>query len=250
MAGRVDLIYGRHAVAEALRAEDDVLEIQVAEGVKPRGLVGEVLSTARGAGIPVKWVPQSALDRTFRQAGGRGSHQGLVALLAEFEYADINGVLAEAIRREEPPFLVALDAVQDVHNLGNLIRTAEAVGVHGVVIPHRESARITGAVRNASAGAVAHTPVVRMDFLDALNLLRSRDIRVVGLDQAAVTEAFDADFTGPLAVVVGGEAQGLRTGVANRCELLVSLPMRGRIESLNAAVAGSIVLYEALRQRR
>ena len=244
-----DLIYGRNPVYEALQAGETIDELLVAEGVQAAGRLGQALALARRAGIPVRHVPRAALDRAV--AGhGSGSHQGVVARTPGFAYQDLADILAVAIRRQEPPFVLALDAVQDVHNLGSLVRTAEAVGVHGVVLADRESAGVSPAVRKASAGAVAHLPVARADLATALDDLRARGVAVVGLDVAGDVDVYDADLGGPLAVVVGGEARGLRQAVARRCDRLVALPMHGHVGSLNAAVAGSVVLYEALRQRR
>jgi 23S rRNA (guanosine2251-2'-O)-methyltransferase len=237
-------------VAEALRAGEEILEVHVAEGAKPRGTLGALLEDARRRGVAVKWMPAAALDRTFREAGVHGSHQGVVALLAEVRYHDVAEILALAILRDEPPFVLALDAIQDVHNLGSLIRTADAVGMHGVIIPDRRAARVTPAVRNASAGAVSHVRVARRDLAGALDELAGRDIAIVGLHAAAPCSAYEQNLTGPLCLVVGAEAQGLRKAVASRCDTLVHLPMLGHVDSLNAAVAGSVVAYEALRQRR
>jgi 23S rRNA (guanosine2251-2'-O)-methyltransferase len=144
---------------------------------------------------------------------------------------------------------VALDEVQDVHNLGNLLRSAEAAGAHGALLPEQRSAGVTSAVRKASAGAVAWLPVARVDLPATLDELRRRGLAVIGLDQAAGTSHVEADLTGGLVLVVGGEARGISKAVARRCDALVALPMRGHVASLNAAVAGSVVLYEVRRQR-
>jgi 23S rRNA (guanosine2251-2'-O)-methyltransferase len=241
-----EVVYGRNAVLEALRAGEALQELLVAEGSDARGRLGELLRLAREAGVPVKWAPRAALDR---EAGGRGSHQGVVARIAGFAYSDLATILAAAIRAGEPALVLALDEIQDVHNLGSLVRTAEAVGAHGVLLPERGAAAVTAAVRNASAGAVAHIPVARLDLATALDELRERGAAVVGLDEDADAAPWEVDLAGPVALVVGGEHGGLRRAVAARCDALVRLPMRGRVGSLNAAVAGSVVLYEALRQR-
>jgi 23S rRNA (guanosine2251-2'-O)-methyltransferase len=249
-----DLIYGRHPVLEALSAGESVAEILVAEGAEARDLLGQILRQARTAGIPVQPLPRAELDRMTAGQGGRGrgggvNHQGVVAVVRDFAYSDLPSILAIGIRRGEPAFILALDAVQDVHNLGNLLRTAEAVGVHGVLLPEREAIGVTGAVRKASAGAAAHLAVARTDLALALDEIAARGIRVVGLDAEGTVDFAAAALGGPLALVVGGEARGLRPVVARRCDTLLRLPMRGRVASLNAGVAGSVVLYEALRQR-
>ena len=248
------IIYGRNPVLEALRAGEPLEEIRVAQGAKTRGQLGEIARLARDTGVHLTWVPRSALDRMMAEAGpaapgGGGNHQGVLALASDFAYHDVAEILAAAIRAGEPPLVLVLDQIQDVHNLGSLIRSAEAAGAHGVIIPERKAAGVTPAVRKASAGAVAHLPVARLDLVDALDQLREQGVRVAGLDEDGSVDYTGADLRGPLALVVGGEARGLTKAVARRCDALLRLPMRGRVESLNAAVAGSIVLYEALRQR-
>ena len=262
-----DLIYGRNPILEALRAGQTIHEILVAAGSSPsRGALSELLVLARRSHVPVRFVPREALDRAVAAAGegagagaeggpglgvraGPATHQGVLAYVTEFAYTDLASILAIAIRRGEAPFLLVLDAVQDVHNLGSLIRTAEAAGVHGVLLPDRRAAGVTAAVRKASAGAIEHVAVARVALVEALDGLRLRGVRVVGLAMDGAEDYAGADLTGPLALVVGGEARGLEAAVLRRCDVCVRLPMRGQVASLNAAVAGSIVLYEALRQR-
>lgn len=251
-----DLIFGRHPVLEALRAGESVVELRVAKGAQVQGPLGEILRRAREAAVTVRWVPRVALDRALAEAGSVASgrepppnHQGVIALVEGFSYSDPAEILAEAIRAAELPLVLVLDQIQDVNNLGNLMRTAVAVGAHGLVIPDRKAVSVTAAVRKASAGAVAHVRVARSDVVVALEMLREHDLRLVGLDASGETEYTQADLSGPLALVVGGEVRGLRPSVTRRCDCLVRLPMLGPIESLNAGVAGSIVLYEALRQR-
>jgi 23S rRNA (guanosine2251-2'-O)-methyltransferase len=177
-------------------------------------------------------------------------HQGVVAYLGGYRYRDLAEILARAIRLGEPPFVLVLDALQDVHNLGALLRSAEAAAVHGVVLSDRHGAGVTAAVRKASSGAVAHLAVARIDLSVALDDLRAHGVRLVGLTADGDPTYDQADLSGPLALVVGGEERGLSPAVSRRCHVLVRLPMHGRVASLNAGVAGSIALYEALRQRR
>lgn len=245
-----DVIYGRHPVLEALQSGQVLDELLLAEGVRVDGALAEIVKLARERQLPLKYLPRPALDRLVGRAeGGVANHQGVAARSAGFAYSDLASILARAIRAGEPPLILVLDAIQDVHNLGSLIRSAEAVGAHGALIAERGAAGVTAAVQKASAGAVAHLPVARTDLVTALDQLRQRDVRVVGLDGDAPTILGDADLSGPLALVVGSEGQGLSKAVARRCDALVRLPMRGRVGSLNAAVAGSVALYEALRQR-
>ena len=244
------LVYGRHPVLEALEAGEQVEALWMVAGLEQRGILGRIAGMARRAGVPVKSMPRAALDRMAAQAGrGPANHQGVMMRLAGFDYSDLDSILAEAMRRGEDPFLLVLDEIQDVHNLGSLIRTAEAAGVHGLLIPERRAVGVTAAVRKASAGAVAHLPVARLDLVEALDALKARGLTVVGLDAEGELGYTEAALGGPLAIVVGSEGSGLRRVVARRCDLRVALPMRGRVASLNAAVAGSILLYEALRQR-
>jgi 23S rRNA (guanosine2251-2'-O)-methyltransferase len=244
-----DLIYGRHPVLEALKAGERLDELLMAEGANERSALAEIVRRARAASIPLRQVPRARLDREARKAGGTGNHQGVVARIADYRYADLNEILALAIQREEVPFILALDQVQDVHNLGSLIRSAEAFGVHGVLIPARASAGVSAAVRKASAGAVAHMPVARVDLIEALDVLAKRNLNIVGLEADAEEGLDQCALDGPLVLVIGSEGSGLRRTVAKRCDWTVSLPMRGRVGSLNASVAGAIALYEALRQR-
>ncbi|MFN8483036.1 MAG: 23S rRNA (guanosine(2251)-2'-O)-methyltransferase RlmB [Anaerolineae bacterium] len=240
-----DVVYGRHPVLEALRADEGVQRLLIAKGTQTGGPLGEILSLAQVRGIRVAWVDRRELDRLG------AVHQGVAAELAPFEYADLDDILAAAAARGEPPLLLVLDAIQDVHNLGSLLRTADAVGAHGAILPAHRAAGVTPAVRKASAGAVAHLPIAQVTNLrSALEGLKRQGVWVVGLDMAGQT-AFDAyDWRGPVALVIGSEGKGLGRLVAETCDVLVQLPMRGHVDSLNAAVAGSIVLYHAWRSRR
>jgi 23S rRNA (guanosine2251-2'-O)-methyltransferase len=244
------LIFGRHPVLEALEAGERIDEILLVQGVAERGILGRIADGAERAGVPLRRLPRPALDRAAaRAAGGPTNHQGVVARMPGFEYAGLDQILAEALRREEPAFILVLDEIQDVHNLGNLIRSAEAAGVHGLLIPDARAVGVTAAVRKASAGAVAHLLVARLDLAPALDSLRERGLRVIGLDAQGDLAFGEADLSGALALVVGGESGGMRRAIARRCDACLRLPMLGKVDSLNAGVAGSIVLYEALRQR-
>lgn len=242
------VLYGRHPVLEALAAGEPLERVLVARGASSRGALAGILAAAREAGVPVQHVPTAVLDRAVAGMGS-ARHQGVVALGGGYRYADLAEILARAVRAGQPPFVLVLDALQDVHNLGALLRSAEAVGVHGVVLPDHQGAGVTAAVRKSSAGAVTHLAVARADLAAALDDLIARGLTVVGLAAEGAVAYDRADLAGPLALVVGGEGRGLRPMVRRRCRWLVGLPMRGRVSSLNASVAGSVVLYEALRQR-
>jgi 23S rRNA (guanosine2251-2'-O)-methyltransferase len=239
-----ETIYGRNPVLEALRAGQPVKTLLLAEGVRPRGTLAEIVALAEAKGVPLQWVERRELDKVHPH------HQGVVAQVGEYQYAAVEDIMALARERGEKPLLLILDCLQDVHNFGSLLRTAEAVGAHGVIIPQRRAVRVTAAVRKASAGAVEHLLVARVPNLArTLEGLKGEGLWIIGLDMAALQGYDEVDLDISLALVVGSEGQGLRRLVGERCDLLIRLPMRGQVSSLNAAVAGSIVLYEAWRQR-
>jgi 23S rRNA (guanosine2251-2'-O)-methyltransferase len=239
------IIYGRRPVLEALRGDAGVERLLIARGSTPKGALSEILDLARACQVPIDWVERSRLDEFGPH------HQGVVAEVEAFEYADLDDCLAVAERRGEAALLLALDAIQDVQNLGSLIRTAEAVGAHGVILPRHRAAGVTPAVRKASAGAIEHLPVVQVTNLaQTLRGLKQGGLWVYGLDMAGERVYDQVDWTIPVVVVVGSEGRGLGRLVRETCDLLIQLPMRGQVASLNAAVAGSIVLYAAWRSRQ
>lgn len=244
----VDLLYGRRPVYEALRAgRRRIYKLMLASGVQEKGgVVGQIVSMARTAAVPLAIVPRQELDRVV------SNHQGIVAEASSYPYADLDDLLSFAADRSDPPLFLLLDLLQDPQNFGSLLRTAEAVGVHGVVIPQRRAVGVTPAVVSASAGAVEHLRVARViNLARTLDELKRQDLWVAGLEAAEDAELYDqADLRGPLALVVGSEGSGLRRLVREKCDFLVRLPMLGRVSSLNAAVAGSVALYEVERQRR
>ena len=240
------LIWGRNPVVEALRADKSVERLYLAEGLRPNPVVDEITRRARALRVQTQYLDRRALDRLADGA----NHQGVVAEVEEFAYAELDTVLRRAQTAGERPLLLLLDSLQDPQNLGSLIRTAEAVGAHGVVLPRHRSVGVTAAVAKASAGAVEHVSIVRVTNLaKAIVELKAQGLWVLGLDSSGAQAYDEADYSVPLALVVGAEGGGLHRLVAERCDLLVRLPMRGRIASLNAATAGSIVLYHAFRCR-
>lgn len=246
MVDRDELIYGRRPVLEALQSGSKVRRVLIAAGTKPGGIIAEIRDAAATAGVPVVEVPRQTLDRR-----APGAHQGVAAEVAPYCYVTVDQILAAARRANEPPLLLLLDGLQDVHNFGALLRTAEAVGVHGVVIPKDRSVSVTPTVYKTSAGAVNYVPVARVtNLVRTMNELKTAGLWCVGLDVAGEQRYDQARLSGPLGVIVGAEGRGLSRLVAEHCDFLVHLPMRGRIESLNASVAGSILLYEVLRQRQ
>ncbi len=234
---------GHNAVAAALRTGFPVRALWLASGARP-GTVSEVLRLAEERSVPVSYLDRLTLDRLAPENGG------IVAEVGPFRYAGVDDLLAAARAAGQPPLLLALDGIQDPQNLGSLLRTAEVAGAHGVIIPEHRAASITPAVARASAGALFYLPVAQVTNLArTLQELKEEGLWVMGLE-ADGSEAYDAvDYTGPVAIVVGSEGQGLGRLVRERCDHLVSLPMAGKTGSLNAAVAGAIVLYHAARQR-
>ena len=238
-----DLIIGRNAVSEALRAGRAIDRIQIAKGQRT-GSILPLIAKARDRGIPVKESDVRKLDAL---AGPH--HQGIVAFAACREYASLDDLFAEADRRGEPPFFVVCDEIEDPHNLGAIIRTAECAGAHGVIVPKRRNAGLSLTVEKASAGAVEHLPIARVtNITETLRELKKRNVWVFGLDMNGSSWE-QTDLSGAVALVVGSEGRGLSRLVREECDGIVSLPMYGQIQSLNASVACGILLYEVARRR-
>ncbi len=238
-----ELIYSRNAVYEALRAKRrQVFSIEIAEGVQEKGKVEQILNLAKEQKIKVNRVPRPKLDKVHQ------NHQGVVAEVSGYPYSDVVEILDSA--QGEMPFVLMLDSLQDPQNFGTLIRTAEAVGAHGIIIPLARSVEVTPAVVNASSGASEHMLIAQANLSQTIDALKANDIWVVGLDQAgAEIEAGSRHLKGALGLVVGSEGEGLHDLVRKKCDIVLKLPMKGRIESLNAAVAGSVALYLAYLNR-
>lgn len=242
----MDLIYGRHPVLEALRSTTEVRQVWVLASEEASGTLHDVMDAARAGDIPVHFVPRIALDR---KAEG-GNHQGVVAEVGPYRYYDLDFLVQRATDRGELPFLLLLDHLKDVHNFGAILRTAEAAGVHGVIIPERRSVRVTATVYKTSAGAVNYIPVAQVtNLVKTMQTLKEYGLWLAGLAADGDVTYDDADLGGPLGVVVGEEGTGLSRLVRDNCDLTVRLPVRGRVDSLNASVAAGILMYTALRQR-
>ena len=245
MAEADGVIEGRNAVIEALRAGTAIDKIYLAKGETDAAL-GHIASTARGKGIVVVECDRRKLDGMSRTH----SHQGVIAIAAVREYATVEDILNAAREKGEPPLVVVCDELSDPHNLGAVIRTAECAGAHGVIIPKRRSAGLTAVVAKSSAGAVSYLPVARVPNIPALlKDLKKRGIWVFGAAAEGTVPLYGADFKGAAAIVIGSEGDGMTRLVRESCDFLVSIPMKGRISSLNASAAAAILLYEALRQR-
>ncbi len=243
-----EILYGRQPVREAVRAgRRQIFKLLLARGLKTTGLVGEILRLAEQTNIPVQMVARQDLDRM----GGEVNHQGLAAEVSGYPYVDLEALLEPVQQSGEPPFFLLLDHVQDPQNLGSLLRTAEAAGIHGVVIPERRAAGVTPAAVRASAGAAEHMRVAQVtNLVRAMEWLQSKDVWLAGLEALPGVQLHtQADLRGPLGLVVGSEGQGLARLVRETCDYFIRLPMHGQVGSLNAGVAGAIALYEVLRQR-
>ena len=239
------IIEGRNAVVEALRAGVSIDKIFIMKG-ETDSVLGHIASTAREKSIVVVDADRRKLDNMSRTH----SHQGVIALAAVREYATVDDILNAAREKGEPPLIVVCDELSDPHNLGAVIRTADAAGAHGVIIPKRRSAGLTAVVGKTSAGAVAHVPVARVANLPAvLKELKNEGVWVFGTAMNGSTPLYKADLKGPAAIVIGSEGDGMSRLVAENCDFTVSIPMFGKINSLNASAAAAVLLYEAVRQR-
>ena len=240
-----DLIYGRNAVYECLRAgRRKVLELRIAEGSQEKDRLAEILDLAQSQQVPVQRVNRKVLDDLAE------NHQGVILKASDYPYSDVDQILAVADERDEAPFILILDTLQDPQNLGTLLRTAEAAGVHGVLLPYRRTATVTPAVVNASSGASEHLLIAQHNLAQAIGQLKEQDVWVIGLEGGEDAHPVEqVRLDGALALVVGSEGDGMRRLVRESCDLLLRLPMRGQIKSLNAAVAGSLALFLALQAR-
>jgi 23S rRNA (guanosine2251-2'-O)-methyltransferase len=241
-----EFIYSRNAVYESLRAKRrEIFKIQVAESAQEKGRLSDILKLAKDRRIPVEKVQRGRLDKIHQ------NHQGVAAEVSGYWYGDLVDMLELASQKDDPPFLLLLDSLNDPQNFGTLLRTAEATGVHGVIIPLAHTVEVTPAVVNASSGASEHLLVARSNLAQAIEALKEAEVWIVGLDQAgAQLEPGSRHLKGALGLVVGSEGEGIRPLIRSKCDILLKLPMRGRIESLNAAVAGSVALYLAYLARQ
>ena len=239
------IIEGRNAVIEALRSGEAIDKIYLAKGETDKTL-GHIASRAREKGIVVVEADRRKLDGMSRTH----AHQGVIALAAMREYVSVHSLLDAAAEKGEAPLLVVCDEISDPHNLGAILRTAECAGAHGVIIPKRRSAGLTAIVGKTSAGAVSYMPVARVSNLPAtLEELKKKGVWVYGTAAEGTTSLYDADLKGPAAIVIGSEGSGMGRLVREKCDFLVSIPMKGHISSLNASAAAAILLYEAVRRR-
>ncbi|SDC77692.1 23S rRNA (guanosine2251-2'-O)-methyltransferase [Melghirimyces thermohalophilus] len=240
-------VIGRQGVREALGAGRQVAKLLVADGAgKGKGGLGPLLEEARQKGITVQFVPRKKLDDIARG----GNHQGVAAQVEAYRYAGVDELFRRAEERGESPFFLLLDGVEDPHNLGSMLRTADAAGAHGVIIPKRRAAGLTQTVAKTSAGAIEHIPVARVTNLNrTAEELKERGVWLFGSD-ADAPEPYDrVDYSGAVGLVIGSEGKGISRLLKEKCDFLVRLPMKGRVSSLNASVAGALLMYEVVRSR-
>ena len=237
-------IIGKNPVLEALRAERDINKIWIAEGSN-KGQIQQVIGLAKQAGVIVQYVPKQKLDHTVS-----GNHQGVAASVAAYQYAEVEDLFDKAAAKNEDPFFLILDEIEDPHNLGSILRTADAAGVHGVIIPKRRAVGLTAAVAKASTGAIEHVPVARVTNLArTMEELKEKGIWIVGTDASGKQDFRQMDAKMPLAIVIGSEGKGIGRLISEKCDFLIRLPMVGKVTSLNASVAASLLMYEVYRKR-
>ncbi|KNY29237.1 23S rRNA (guanosine(2251)-2'-O)-methyltransferase RlmB [Pseudobacteroides cellulosolvens] len=240
-----DILEGRNPVLEALKAGRTINKILIAKGER-EGSIRQIAAVAKEMGITIQEVDRRNLDNISLTK----SHQGVIAYVSVKEYVEVDDILKAAENSDRPPFILILDEINDAHNLGSILRTADAVGVHGVVIPKRRAVGLTSVVAKASAGAIEYVPVARVtNIAQTIDYLKKNNIWVIGTDQTGDNEFFKSDLKGPVALVIGSEGEGMGRLVREKCDFVVRIPMLGNISSLNASVAAAVVMYEILKQR-
>lgn len=240
-----DQVEGRNSVIELLESDRDINKIFVQTGEK-HGSINKIIAMARDKKILISEVSKEKIN----QMAQTENHQGVIAIVPPFDYCEVEDILLEANTRQEEPFIVILDGIEDPHNLGSIIRTAETAGVHGIIIPKRRAASVNSTVNKVSAGAVEHMKVARVNNLvETIKYLKEQGLWICGTDMDTKTYYYDQDLKGPLAIVIGSEGFGMNRLVKENCDFLVKIPMKGKITSLNASVSAGIVMYEAMKQR-
>jgi 23S rRNA (guanosine2251-2'-O)-methyltransferase len=242
-----EFIYGRNPVYEALRANRrQSFRLEVAHGVQEKGRLLDILQMAEERKIPILRAPRAGMDKIHP------GHQGVILEASGYPYSNLEDILDQAKEHDEPPFVLLLDTLNDPQNFGTLLRTAEAVGVHGVILPLARTVAVTPAVVNASSGASEHLLIAQVNLSQAIDQLKEMDVWLVGLDEQGepIGATLESPLRGALGIVVGSEGEGIRPLVKSKCDFLVRLPMQGQVESLNAAVAGSVALYLAYLERQ
>lgn len=242
---REDLIIGRNAVIEALKSDRTIECIYAIKG-ELEGSIKVALGLAKDKGIVIKEADRRKLDAMCEGL----NHQGIIAKITPFKYSEVNDILDYADKKGEKPFIVILDEIEDPHNLGSIIRTAELCGVHGIIIPKRRNVGVTSTVYKCAAGAIEHMKIAKVTNINVtIDILKERGIWVYGADIHGKDYSYNTDFSGPCALIIGSEGKGISNLTLKKCDLLVKIPMIGKINSLNASVAGGIMMYEVLKGR-
>ena len=240
-----DIVEGRNAVLELLESGKDINKIFIQNGEK-HGSIHKIIAKAKENKVVMVEVQKSKLD----EMSVEGNHQGVVAIVPPFEYVEVEDILNLAKERKEDAFILILDGIEDPHNLGSIIRTAETAGVHGIIIPKRRAASINSTVSKVSAGAVEHMKIARVNNInDTIKKLKENGVWIIGTDINTDTYYYNQDFKGNIAIVIGSEGFGISRLVKENCDMLVKIPMKGKITSLNASVSAGIIMYEAVKQR-
>ncbi|WP_019414581.1 23S rRNA (guanosine(2251)-2'-O)-methyltransferase RlmB [Paenisporosarcina sp. TG20] len=241
-----EILSGKNSVLEALRSGRDMNKVWIAEGVKKTGM-SEIMELAKEAGIIVQFVPKNKIEQLTDGA----NHQGIAASVAAYRYAEIDELFDSAAARNEDPFFLILDELEDPHNLGSILRTADATGVHGVIIPKRRAVGLTAVVAKTSTGAIEHIPVVRVgNLVQTVEDLKKRGLWIAGTDAKGSADYRRMDAKLPLAIIIGSEGKGMSRLLTDKCDFLYHMPMVGQVTSLNASVAAAILMYEVLRNRQ
>ncbi|MHA4218813.1 23S rRNA (guanosine(2251)-2'-O)-methyltransferase RlmB [Bacillus cereus] len=239
-----EYIIGRNPVIEALRSGRDINKIWIAEGAA-KGQVQIVLALAKENKIILQHAPKKKLDQLVE-----GNHQGVIAQVAAYQYAELEDLFKVAEKRNEDPFFLILDEIEDPHNLGSIMRTADATGAHGIIIPKRRAVGLTASVAKASTGAIEYIPVARVTNLSrTIDELKERGLWIAGTDATGKTDYRNLDGTMPIGLVIGSEGKGMSRIIGEKCDFLITLPMVGKVTSLNASVAASLLMYEVYRKR-
>lgn len=242
---REDIIEGRNGVIEALKSDRTIEQILIAKG-DLSGSINLIIALAKEKKIVIKEVERKRLDIMSLT----GAHQGVIAKVTPYKYCEVQDILDYAAQKGETPSIVILDEIEDPHNLGAIIRTAEVCGIHGIVIPKRRNVGMTPVVYKAAAGAVEHMKVARVTNINnTIEEIKNKGIWVYGADMGGDKYCFETDLTGPLAFVIGSEGRGISKLTREKCDILTKIPMKGQITSLNASIAGSIMMYESLKQK-
>lgn len=240
-----DQVEGRNSVIELLESGRDVNKIFITEGER-HGSINKIISMAKERKIIITEISKTKMN----QIAQTENNQGVIAIVPPFDYCEVEDILEEAKKRNEKPFILILDGIEDPHNLGSIIRTAETAGVHGIIIPKRRSASVNATVNKVSAGAVEHMKIARVNNInDTIKFLKENNIWIYGTDMQTDKYYYNEDFRGAVAIVIGSEGFGMNRLVKENCDFLIKIPMKGKITSLNASVSAGIVMYEAVKQR-